>query len=295
MEIIAEVGSTWARRKPNEAKAAIKKSIEVAARCGATIVKFQIFTADTLYSKERAPEQWQTTRENELPLEWLPWMKKEARERKVSLWASVFNKDLATEAAPYLDGIKIASGDVTNHPLIKHVVRLAEEFNLFFGLSTGAAEEDEVVASLQSYSAALFGRDLDTWGKKEPIVFHCISAYPAKAEWMNLTVGRELKDVYGLRIGLSDHTLSNIPAMIAVGMGYTVFEKHFMLSGTPHSCGDRVVSLYPDRFQKYVNSIRKAEKIVGSEIRKVHPEEEDERIWARRGSDGLRPDNVQAT
>ena len=282
MEIIAEVGSTWSRRKPNEAKAAIKKSIEVAARCGATIVKFQIFTADTLYSKERAPEQWQTTKDNELPLEWLPWIREEADKRKVSLWASVFNEDLATEAAPYLDGIKIASGDVTNIPLIEHVGNLVEKHYLDFGLSVGAAEVDEI-SFAAGYVVAF---------KMKPVIFQCVSAYPAKAEWMNLAVGQELKDLYGVRIGLSDHTLSNLPAMIAVGMGYTVFEKHFMLSGTPHNCGDRAVSLYPDRFQKYVNSIRKAEKIVGSEMRKVHPNEADERIWARRGSDGLRPNNL---
>ncbi len=282
MDIIAEIGSTWARRKPNEAKAAIKKSIEVAARCGATIVKFQIFTADTLYSKERAPEQWEITKNNELPLEWLPWMKEEARGRKVKLWASVFNEDLATEAAPYLDGIKIASGDITNTSLVRHVVKLADKRVIDFGLSTGAANADEVVAAIQNVFVI----------NQDPIIFHCVSAYPAKGEWMNLAVGREIEFMYGVRLGLSDHTLSNIPAMIAVGMGYTVFEKHFMLSGTPQSCGDRVVSMYPDKFQKYVNSIRKAEKIVGSEVRKVHPEEADERIWARRGSDGLRPDNL---
>ena len=150
MEVIAEIGSTWVRRKPNEAKAAIKKSIEVAARCGATIVKFQIFTADTLYSKERAPEQWQITKDNELPLAWLPWIRDEARERRVELWASVFNEGLATEAAPYLDGIKIASGDVTNLSLIKHVVRLTDEREIDFCLSTGAADADEIVAAILS-------------------------------------------------------------------------------------------------------------------------------------------------
>ena len=287
MEIIAEVGSTWVRRRPNEAKAAVKKSIEVAARCGATIVKFQLFTADTLYSKERAPEQWQITKDNELPLEWLPMIREEANLRKVKLWASVFNKDLATEAAPFLDGIKIASGDVTNLSLIRYAVRVADQFGIDFGLSTGAAEADEIISAIQNVFVI----------NKDPVIFHCVSAYPAKAEWLNLAVGRGIRDVkYGIRLGLSDHTLSNIPAMIAVGMGYTVFEKHFMLSGTPHSCGDRVVSLYPDRFQKYVNSIRKAEKIVGSETRKVHPNEMNERVWARRGSDGLRPaNNAQGT
>ena len=278
MEIIAEVGSTWVRRKPNEAKAAVKKSIEVAARCGATIVKFQIFTADTLYSKERAPEQWQTTKDNELPLEWLPMIREEANLRKVGLWASVFNEGLATEAAPYLDGIKIASGDITNLPLIKHAAQLADEHSLALGISTGAAEIEEISIVLELVYFKC-------------ILFHCVSAYPAKAEWMNLKAGAILGS-HAYKTGLSDHTLSNLPAMIAVGMGYTVFEKHFMLSGTPHSCGDRVVSLYPDRFQKYVHAIRKAEKIVGSEIQKVHLQEADERIWARRGSDGLRPDNL---
>jgi len=282
LDVVAEIGSTWVRKKSNEAKAAIKKSIEVAARCGATAVKFQIFTADTLYSKERAPEQWQTTKDNELPLEWLSMIREEVDKRKVSLWASVFNTDLAIEAAPYLDGIKIASGDVTNLPLIKHVGALVEKYELNFGLSTGATEEDEISAAVETALA------LNT----NSIIFHCVSAYPAKAEWMNLAVGAGVLEYsYIKHIGLSDHTLSNLPAMIAVGMGYTVFEKHFMLSGTPQSCGDRVVSLYPDRFQKYVNSIRKAEQIVGSEVRKVHPKEADERIWARRGKDGLRPAN----
>jgi sialic acid synthase SpsE len=250
MEIIAEIGSTWHRPWNDEAaKAAALKSVRVAAACGATAVKFQLFRADTLYSKERAPELWERVRPYELPLD-------------------------------YLDGIKIASGDLTNEELIRVAGGQAEQYQIPLAISTGAGNAEEV------WQAVKFA----TRHTAPPILilFHCASVYPAMPEEMNLRA-YEVLDPLCDAVGLSDHTLSDTTAMLARAAGYTFFEKHFMLHSTPRECPDAVVSISPTSFSVYVSYMKQSGQILGLPIKEPCANEASERLWARRGEDGLRP------
>ena len=66
----------------------------------------------------------------------------------------------------------------------------------------------------------------------------------------------------GVKIGLSDHSMSNIPAITAVSLGATVVEKHFTLDRNLGGA-DAGFSLEPDEFKSLVNDIRAAEKVLG--------------------------------
>ena len=66
----------------------------------------------------------------------------------------------------------------------------------------------------------------------------------------------------GVKIGLSDHSMSNIPAITAVSLGAKVVEKHFTLDRKLGGA-DAGFSLEPEEFKSLVQSVRDTEKVLG--------------------------------
>ena len=100
-------------------------------------------------------------------------------------------------------------------------------------------------------------------GAPDVALLKCTSAYPAPPETMNLRTIPDLAFRFQLPVGLSDHTLTNESAIVAVSLGANIVEKHFTLSradGGP----DSGFSLEPAEFQQLVSGIRAAEAALGS-------------------------------
>ncbi len=282
VEIVAELGSNWKRGDDVQSRQCVMEHVRAAAKAGATIVKLQLFSADRLCSRTRAPVQYAKMKEYEFPLDWLPYVQACAFDNDMDLWASVFDLATAQKALPYLNGIKIASGDLTNHELVTKVYKMAVKAEISFAISTGASYENELKEAMDK------PRRMDT--ATQVYVFQCVSAYPATASDYNLSTYYML-DHYG-NVGLSDHT-SNINHMligVAIGLGYKAFEKHFTLD-LSLDLPDKSVSLDPTMFGMYVAAVKKAEAIYGDGEKRPMDSEMQERIWARRGKDGLRPAN----
>lgn len=283
MEIIAEIGSNWLNPEQPTSDNQAHTLIEEAARAGATIVKFQVLRADTLYSWERAPEQHQRVRCYELPLEWLPALQRTAHSCGVKLWASVFHPTLLLQSVSYLDGVKIASGDLTYQPLVALSFALTEALKLPLALSTGAATWTEIAGVMNSYRHDR---------QRETILMHCVSAYPADPSIMNLATLRDFR-LFSAHIGFSDHTLGCEAAPLALALGAEYFEKHFRGSSEDRRSPDWGVSLSTRGFSHYVAALQCAEIILGSSKRggaQPVETEKSERVWARRNpKDWLRP------
>ena len=283
--IMAEVGSNWRRNTENESYDCVLEHIRQAAQVGATAVKFQLFQAEKLYSKERAPSQWEQAKRYELPRHWLADIERVAKAYNIKWWVSVFDKDSADYVCrnTAVNGLKIASGDLTNHDLVTCTYKLAVANRIPFAISTGAADSyeiNEVMKKLYRVSGI-------------PIYFfQCVSAYPAIPRDYNLSVFDELDKFGADNIGLSDHTsgINQVLIGMAVGLGYTTFEKHFTLDPSL-DLPDKKVSLDPAAFSVYETAIRMAEIMYGDGNKKPVESEMGERIWARRGKDGLRPAN----
>ena len=286
VHLIAEIGSNWWRGDEAESKKALLKSVSAAAECGATAVKLQLWDAEKLYSAERAPDLLERARRFEVPLGWLPTVKAQAEGAGLELWASVFDADTARATVPWLDCVKLASGDLTNYNLVKYVSWLSEKHGVPLAVSTGAATMEEISDALTWLAWDEQYRRLT----KVPslYLFHCISAYPAPIIDLNLRAGLQwLNGVDAL--GLSDHTLGYLGAQLALAAGYTMFEKHFKLDDTPDECPDCSFALPPARFRGYADALATAWVVMGDDEKRPAPSEEGEREWARRGSDGLRP------
>ncbi len=166
--------------------------------------------------------------------------------------------------------IKTSSQDVTNLPFLRAIGALG----LPVIFSTGACSWDELCAGVKETRAAT--------------ILHCVSAYPAPLDEMNLKVIADL-DWFPCNVGLSDHTEGNEAAMLALALGATVFEKHITLDKNQDG-PDHAASATPDEMWEYVQALKRAEAALGDGIKRVMPCEVENRkryerfIAPRRGA-----------
>ena len=103
-------------------------------------------------------------------------------------------------------------------------------------------------------------------GNDDMILLHCVSAYPPKAEDVNLRAINTLRDAFKLPVGYSDHTIGITIPLAAVAMGAKVIEKHFTLDKTMEG-PDHAVSADPVDLKSLVSGIRELEKSFGTGVK----------------------------
>jgi len=256
--IIAEVGNLHDGNLDRAKKLAFS-----AAKCGADAVKFQthIFNAESLddapnpsyFTKESRKNYFERTAFSKV--EWKELKEYVEVECEIEFMSSVFSK----EAFDLLESIgverhKIPSGEVTNIPLLKHVAIAKKSVLLSSGMSTWA-ELDLAINTLKNNGCA------------DITVFQCSSIYPCSPKNVGLNILDQIKDKYGLAVGLSDHTFGMAAAIAAIIKGANIIEKHFTLS-TDQYGSDAKHSLPPDEFRRFVKEIRELELMLNFPVDK---------------------------
>lgn len=164
--------------------------------------------------------------------------------------------------------IKVASGDLTNYPLLEHI----------------APKKKTVVLSTGMASLGEAGKAVDIireGGNEEIILLHCVSSYPAKAQEVNLRAMETLRLAFQLPVGFSDHTEGVEIALAAVARGACVIEKHFTLDkGLPGP--DHRFSADLSELKALVTGIRKVQQALGSPEKRPSAEEKEMIRLARR-------------
>ncbi len=230
---------------------------------GADAVKLQTYTPDTLtIDSDREEFQigagtlwegrnlYQLYGEATTPWEWQPELKELAGELEIELFSSPFD----ATAVDFLEQMgvaayKIASFEIVDLALIRRVAETGKPIIMSTGMATLAEIEEAVETARQA-------------GGEELALLKCTSAYPAPAEEMNLRTIPELRQTFGVPVGLSDHTLGIAVPVAAVALGAAIVEKHFTLSRAKPG-PDSAFSLEPQEFKAMVEAIRTAERALG--------------------------------
>lgn len=149
---------------------------------------------------------------------------------------------------------KIASRDLTNKPLIEHVAKKQKPIFLSTGMSN-LSEVERTINLIRKYHNQI-------------IIFQCTSEYPAKYEDINLNAMAQLKNHFGLQVGMSDHSSGIMVACAAAAMGAVAIEKHVTLDrnmkGTDHQA-----SLDPPGMERLVTWIRNFEVAKGASFKSM--------------------------
>jgi sialic acid synthase SpsE len=270
--IIAEAGSNH-----NGDIDQAKRLIEVAALAGADAVKFQVFRADKLYPKSaglsdylKMPKPiYEIVAEMEMPYEWLPQLSTYCREKDIVFLASVFDEESADRLDPHVAAFKVASYEMTDIPLVRHVAKKGKPVII----STGTANLDEVGETVSEFHQT---------GNDHLILMQCTAAYPAPVESLNIRAVAAMKSAFRVPVGLSDHSRDPLVGpLTAVAFGANLIEKHFTLSNELPG-PDHRFALEPDELRLMIAKVREAEEALGSGQKVMHPIEGELREFARR-------------
>ena len=110
---------------------------------------------------------------------------------------------------------------------------------------------------------------------------HCLSAYPAPEEQMDLRALRSLAAAFDCPVGYSDHTLGLTAPVAAAALGAVVIEKHLTLD-VDLPGPDHRASLEPEPFAAMVAAIRSCERMPGDGRKQPQPAEQNTRQVSRR-------------
>ncbi|MFW5748032.1 MAG: N-acetylneuraminate synthase family protein [Chloroflexota bacterium] len=275
--IIAEIGSNH-----NGDIDLAFELIDACAEAGADAVKFQAFRADALVNPQLRPDFNKVLKNFELDRDWLPRLSERAKAAGVHFMATPFDFEavelLKSVGAP---AIKIASTDLTNLPLL----RASAESGLPVIFSGGDAYPGEMETAVRWLREA---------GATGITALHCIADYPTAFEDVNLRVIPLLETLLGVPVGFSDHTLGLGAAVAAVALGAAVIEKHVTKSRQMEG-PDHFFALEIDELAQMVRLIREAEQARGTAVRKLTPDEAEDRPRARRGIFARQPISAGTT
>ena len=266
--IIAEIGHNHQGRLSTA-----KEMIKVAKECGANAVKLQkrdnksLFTRDILdaaYDNENSyGDTYGKHREAlEFGKEEFQELIAYAKEIDITLFATAFDFN----SADFLAGLdipayKIASGDLNNTPLLKHVAKIGKPIIL----STGGGTISDVQRAYDAIMPI----------NSQLCLLQCTAAYPIENyEDLNLKVIEQYKEAFpDVIVGLSDHESGIAMALVAYMLGARVIEKHFTLNrawrGTDHA-----FSLSPHGLKRLIRNIQRARIAMGDGNKRKLPCEE---------------------
>lgn len=260
-----------------------ERLVDAAAAAGADFVKFQTFSADRLVTQAatKAEYQCETTGAAESQYEMLRRLElgRDAHFGLADYSASKGIGFLSTafdvESLDFLVSlgiplIKVPSGEITNLPYLRRVANHRKPVIL----STGMATMDEIGDALGVLEAGGVNRSRIT-------VLHCTTEYPAAMCDVNLRAMQTIRDILGVAVGYSDHTLGIEVPIAATAMGATVIEKHFTLDKSLPG-PDHRASLEPQELAAMVAAIRNVESALGSSVKAPCLVEERNKLVARK-------------
>jgi len=235
--------------------------IDAAVNAKVDVIKFQSFIADEIQFKNAKKPQYQAKLKNQSYYQIIKSLEPSfemqrkifeyCKKKKIIFLSTPYD----IKSADFLDELgvsafKIASTDLTNHILLKHVMLKKKPVLL----STGLADLNMVRQTVKLFESSKMKHNL--------VLLQATSNYPTQEQDVNLRVIPEYLKKFNVIVGYSDHTLSGVATYGAVAIGAKVVEKHFTLNrkmvGPDHSS-----SLEPHELKKWVNDIRLTEQSLG--------------------------------
>jgi N,N'-diacetyllegionaminate synthase len=248
--------------------------LDLALESDSDVVKFQVYTGDTLVSRVEGAVRNQHFKKFELSIPQYLELARRVEAGKKIFMASIWDLDMIDELDNHMPIYKIGSGDLTAYPLLRDFANRGKPMVV----STGLATADEVAASVE------FIRDVNPVYRDPALlaVLQCTSMYPIPASDANLAVMGELKARLGTTVGYSDHTEGMRALEIAYAMGADVMEFHFTDTREGKSFRDHKVSLTAPEVHQLQARLREITELRGDSTKQPLPVEDEHVVSFRR-------------
>ncbi|MRJ02187.1 MAG: pseudaminic acid synthase [Epsilonproteobacteria bacterium] len=238
------------------------ETVHAAKEAGADGVKLQTYTPEWLTIDSDREEfivgrgsLWEGVklydlyREAMTPLQWHGELFETIRSLGMVPLSSPFSREAVDFLEQFdLPAYKIASFEIRDYDLVAYAASKGRAMII----STGVAQFEDLKRVTEICREA----------GVEMALLRCSSAYPAPPSHLNLKTIPYLRELFGVEVGLSDHTLGVAAPIGAVALGARIIEKHFILDRGLES-PDREFSLTPREFREMVQGVREMEEMVG--------------------------------
>lgn len=253
--------------------------VREAAKGGADCVKIQTYTADSItidcdneYFRIHGG-LWDGYRLHDLyndagtPYEWHKAIKEECEKCGVDFLSTPFDPaavDFLEELG--VEAYKIASFELNDVPLIEYAAAKGKPMIMSCGMASLEDIQDAVDACRRV-------------GNDQIVLLKCCSEYPANWEDMHLGNIPDMRERFGVHVGLSDHSFGSIGAIVAVSLGAQVIEKHVKIDGVESA--DSAFSMTMDEFAKMVADAKNAKLIAKGPDYSLSSKEQSSTIFRR--------------
>ncbi len=235
--------------------------IHLAKECGANAVKFQYHISEEetsidapsphYFSKE---SRWDYFKRISFSKQQWRDLFKESKKINLKFIVSPFSQKAVLELVDTgIDIIKIASGEVTNTPMLELISKQKKPIIL----STGMSKWNEISNAVEIFNKT----------KSNLVIMQCSSKYPCKEKDVGLNLLSEIKEKYKCDIGFSDHTLGYAASISAVALGATVIEKHLTFHNKMYG-SDSAHAMNPEKFLLFSKEVFSAWKIINNPVKK---------------------------
>jgi len=271
--VIAEIGNNH-----EGSLAEAKNLVQAAAKAGADAVKFQTIVPDKLIAADQQDRLKQLKKYALSPSQFQE-LKKEATRAGVLFLSTPFDLDSVEFLNDLVPAFKIASGDSNFLDLLQKVATTGKPVMISTGLSNQAEKN-----RLREF----FHSAWRSAGQGDPglALLHCVTEYPTPDERAGLQYLKVLGAMENITPGYSDHTLGIEAAVLAVGLGARIVEKHFTLDKNKTTFRDHALSADPEELRALVSGIRRAEAFLAP----VQPQEAPAVLPAARRSAAAKQD-----
>jgi N,N'-diacetyllegionaminate synthase len=220
---VAEIGSNW---EGSIVKA--KKIIHECKKAGANAVKFQMWRANDLYSKDHP--NWKEIEKSELTFKKILILKKYADKEKIEFFCSAFYP----EAVQFLESIKVKRYKVASRtcllkdPYSLETLKIKAKTKKPIIISMGMGGDRKMISHL--------------FQKNKKLFCYCISEYPLKINKINWKNAVKFD-------GFSDHTLGITAAIIFTTLKksknskFIFIEKHVKLKNSKGPDSDSSITV----------------------------------------------------
>ena len=238
--------------------------VDAAAASGAHALKLQTYTADTITLNRKGGDfdindknsLWFGQSLHELytkaqtPWEWHKPIIERAAQKGMLCFSSPFDET----AVDFLNDLnvpafKIASFENNYLPLIRKAASTGKPLIISTGMASLADLERAVTTAREA-------------GCKNLVLLKCTSTYPASPKNTNILTIPHMRDLFGVQVGLSDHTMGVGVAVASIALGATVVEKHFTLRRADGGV-DSSFSLEPQELASLVDETTRAWESLG--------------------------------
>lgn len=253
--------------------------VRCSAKAGADCLKIQTYTADSLtidcdnkyfQIKDglwKGYKLYHLYQDAGTPYEWHKAIKEECDKCSIDFLSTPFD----TSAVDFLEDLgieayKIASFELNDVMLIEYAASKGKPMIMSCGMASLEDIQDAVDACRRV-------------GNNQIVLLKCCSEYPANWEDMHLGNIPDMRERFGVHVGLSDHSFGSLGAVVAISFGAQVIEKHVKIDGVESA--DSAFSMSVDDFAKMVQDTRNARLIAKGPDYSLSPKERSSTIFRR--------------